>query len=245
MAKQTILKERGTGEDMYPLTFASLVRTANGGNVDGELEKAKFKLFDDGWMAAGGTVIVSGETYGLNGIDNLTYGEAMTHLSLFPAFRANAYKAAAFSNNHSIRTTFLVYLNPWEFPDISRIFHLCENLESVRFADTSGLADISHAFMSCKNLKKIFGVLGLAAKCNATQAFLGCNKLEEVQLSSIATNIDLRASSMFSIGSLRFMVEHAANTSQITITLHPDAYARVTDGLFAIAAEKQIAITTI
>ena len=49
MAKQTILTERGTGEVMYPQTLASLVHTADGGNVEEGLEKAKFALFVDMW----------------------------------------------------------------------------------------------------------------------------------------------------------------------------------------------------
>lgn len=36
----------------------------------------------------------------------------------------------------------------------------------------------------------------------------------------------------------------AANTKAITLTLHPDAYARVTDEIFALAAEKNITIAS-
>ena len=64
MAKPTILKERGTGEELYPRTLASLVHTSTGENVEEAVDEAKFKLFDDQWTAAGGTVIVSGVTYG-------------------------------------------------------------------------------------------------------------------------------------------------------------------------------------
>ena len=77
MAKPTILKERGTGEELYPRTLASLVHTSTGENVEEAVDKAKFKLFDDQWTAAGGTVIVSGVTYGLNGLNDLTYDEAI------------------------------------------------------------------------------------------------------------------------------------------------------------------------
>ena len=51
MAKQTILKERGTGEVLYPHTLASLVKTSDGGNVDEGLDKAKRAVFIDRWNA--------------------------------------------------------------------------------------------------------------------------------------------------------------------------------------------------
>lgn len=49
MAKPTIIKERGTGEELYPHTLASLVRTANGGNMEDELaaKEGAFTLSDD------------------------------------------------------------------------------------------------------------------------------------------------------------------------------------------------------
>lgn len=56
--------------------------------------------------------------------------------------------------------------------------------------------------------------------------------------------IDLRRHSNFRLECVQFMVENAANTSAITITLHPTAYARVTDELFALAAEKNITIAS-
>lgn len=88
MAKPTILTERGTGEVMYPQTLASLVKTADGGNVDKGLEKAKLARFDDEWTAAGGTVIESGVTYGLNGLNDLTYKEAIEIYALYPLCKA-------------------------------------------------------------------------------------------------------------------------------------------------------------
>ncbi len=44
--------------------------------------------------------------------------------------------------------------------------------------------------------------------------------------------------------SLQYLIKHATNTNEITITLHPEAYARLTDDLIAEAAEKQITFAT-
>ena len=46
------------------------------------------------------------------------------------------------------------------------------------------------------------------------------------------------------MSSVNYMVEHATGTSAITITLHPDAYARVTSAILAAANAKQITIAS-
>lgn len=43
---------------------------------------------------------------------------------------------------------------------------------------------------------------------------------------------------------LGFLVENAANTGPITVTLHPDAYAKVPQSLIEKAAAKQISIAS-
>ena len=45
--------------------------------------------------------------------------------------------------------------------------------------------------------------------------------------------------------SLRYLVSNSGNgTSPITITLHPDAYARLTEELIATAADKNITLAS-
>lgn len=54
----------------------------------------------------------------------------------------------------------------------------------------------------------------------------------------------LSDSPLLSLESISYMIENATNTAAITITLHPTAYARVSDELFALAAEKNITIAS-
>ena len=53
MAKETILKEKGTGEVMYPWTMAALVGTAGGGDVERALAELPLKVFVDMWLERG------------------------------------------------------------------------------------------------------------------------------------------------------------------------------------------------
>ena len=45
----------------------------------------------------------------------------------------------------------------------------------------------------------------------------------------VRSDIDIRRSSKLSYPSVAYMVANAANTAAITITVHPDVYAKLTD----------------
>lgn len=70
------------------------------------------------------------------------------------------------------------------------------------------------------------------------------NSLKTLWLYRIKKSVNLQRHSNFRLECVQYMVENAANTSPITIILHPEAYARVTDELFALAAEKNITIAS-
>ena len=74
--------------------------------------------------------------------------------------------------------------------------------------------------------------------------FKSCPKLETVYLCAIKTSFNIIGAPLLSLASIQYMVDNAANTSPITITLHPDAHARLTEELIAQAAEKQITFAT-
>lgn len=88
-------------------------------------------------------------------------------------------------------------------------------------------------------------------------AFTNCYKLQEIRLKSIKINVSFSMSSELSLASVIFMVENAANTTAITITLHPTAYARCQSdtteytynsqtytGILAYASAKNITIAS-
>lgn len=76
--------------------------------------------------------------------------------------------------------------------------------------------------------------------------------LETIYLYKITGDIGLLHAPNLSLASFRYMVENAANTKAISITVHPDVYAKLTDPdnaewhqLNQDAAEKQIAFATV
>lgn len=103
---------------------------------------------------------------------------------------------------------------------------------------------ILNAFRYCTLLRTIYGVIDLANISGSTNAFEACFALEDVNLSGIKASIALRDSPNLSLDSITYMVENAANTAPITITLHGTVYGRLTDELIAAAQQKQITFVT-
>lgn len=125
-----------------------------------------------------------------------------------------------------------------------RLFQSDGYLKYVNLSNTTYFNEISMMFRYCPVLRTIQG-LKMAPECPTPfNPFGGCSKLENLELAYLRTDIELPDSPLLSLASIQYMIDNAANTSPITVTLHPDAYARITDELFAQAAEKQINFAT-
>lgn len=99
-------------------------------------------------------------------------------------------------------------------------------------------------FYNAKSLKKIYGVLEIPTYYST--AFYNCTQLERVKIKIINANIYLGYSPMLSNRSVLFMIKYATATAAITITLHPDVYARVAEDAEIVAAlEAQPLITLV
>lgn len=106
------------------------------------------------------------------------------------------------------------------------------------------------AFYGCANLRKVYGLSHLRTNIDFT-TFQGCSKLEYVGITHLRGNLDLRWSPLLGADSLRFIVSNADNTSAVTITVHAEVYAKLTDpafaewsGMIAEAAAKNITFIT-
>lgn len=273
MAKPTILRERGTGEEMYPHTLASLVKTADGGNVDEGLEKAKFKVFVDMWNArcvvasTNGANTIKRNTFGryneetgffeLNGLTDITYEQAMEIMRVPDV-------AASYENNNTLsysraRTLFPIIVGRGN--TLNSVCSMMPNLEVARIVnyyivnngtdpDTHPIDVIStrDMFTQTGKLREVMGVLKLNKNddlgVHFYSAFNWSSELETIWLQNLCLDASLKACASLRAECVAYMVEHAANTKAITLTLHPTAYARVTDELIAAAAEKQITIAS-
>ena len=109
-----------------------------------------------------------------------------------------------------------------------------------------------YAFNNCGVLEEILGVFSLFTEVSTTtHPFTRCYNLHKLQLFDLKWSVSFKDSPNLSLDSLDFMVARASNSKPITITVHPDVYAKIQDetntewhALLAAGAAKQITFAT-
>lgn len=192
----------------------------------------------------------------LNGLTDITYEQALEIMRV-PDVAASleTNKTLAYS---LARTLFPINLGLGGAP-LQDIGCSMPNVEVARFIDyyTVGSApdttpmfvtNTRGMFVRARKLKEVKGVLSLNKNDNMGVhfygAFIGCSNLATIWLHGMCLDASLRDCASLRAECVAYMAEHAANTKSITLTLHPDAYARVTEEIFAAAAEKNITIAS-
>lgn len=112
-------------------------------------------------------------------------------------------------------------------------------LEVLKFETCFG-PDFKWCFNNA--LRKIIGAITAIGNLNLNPL----PALEDVTVKLINTTktVSLQGSPNLSLASLQYMVDKSKDVTSATVTLHPDAYARLTEELIAAAAEKNIVFAT-
>lgn len=184
----------------------------------------KEQLFIDLWNSAcGSNGKYNTETgyYELNGLTDITYDEAL----LIYLHSSNPYPTKVGSTDR----TNLVRLaaNQVMSCGISNIAAAASKLEIFRIPNLS-IYDSSWSFMSCGNLTIIIGDF-TTYNTVTSNTFRGCIKLTAIHM-GIGGNcsVSFQDSPLLTYDSIKYTIEHARNTSAITITVHPTTYAYLT-----------------
>lgn len=177
----------------------------------------------------------------LNGIIDITYEEAMTiyaNTSNFGKTRAEVQ----INLTGGCRTNFMITAHTlgasFNCSDASKLEVLA--MESTH--EGGGYAISTFSIGAAPILREVRGAFVL--KSFASNNFSNLPKLEDIRIKRLSQSISFASSSKLTLESMAYMVDNAANTTSITITLHPKAYARVTEDMFTLAAEKNITIAT-
>ncbi|MGM9861401.1 MAG: hypothetical protein ACI30W_02275 [Muribaculaceae bacterium] len=183
----------------------------------------------------------------LNHIKDIDYAEAVAIVNasypmLLGTSVSTPYKSCAAILN--VRTLMpLCIINASNTPFLSN----CPSIEAIRI-QSAALAGfgLGHTTIggndwitNCKKLKVIYAQLGI----NGTTTITKCPELRVITARVFAgTNISVSIpdSPLLSQESISYFINKSAVTC--TLTLHPDAYARVTDEMFETAAAKGITI---
>lgn len=184
----------------------------------------------------------------LNGVP-LTYEEAIgVYASFSLCAHRNPTRQAMFSGTRD-KTLFPINTDSFLGTNYLEAFTGCYNLVAVKFITASNypIVNISsgqNMFKNCESLKYIYGTLVFGSGSSLSGVFEYCQSLEEVRIKNLAKSLNLASSPKLSLDSLAFIVQNSTNTSPITITLHADAFARLTDEILSAAAAKNITLTT-
>lgn len=104
---------------------------------------------------------------------------------------------------------------------------------SVRMLPAS--ANVACTFSGCKALKAVCPI-NMSATTTATGLFTNCFALRYAYMSNLKTPLSFSDSPLIEKSCVLYTIVKALPTTAITITLHPDAYARLADDAEIIAA---------
>lgn len=138
----------------------------------------------------------------------------------------------------SARTFFTKTFNTFDYTGrpaiLSNLFAQCIKLEYVKFVTSTNLSSTNalsiyyanNAFRGCIRLKKIANMLKIYK--SAQHTFDNCSVLTDVRVEISNVDVSFKDSPLISYESLNYLVTNAANTSAITVTVHPTTYSYLT-----------------
>lgn len=95
---------------------------------------------------------------------------------------------------------------------------------------SAGIVECRNMFRGCSMLRTVVGIVFLSDNVLInTEVFAYCPLLERVRIKNLRTSLTFAHSPLLSLESLRYLVENAANTAAITVTVHAEVYAKLTD----------------
>ena len=96
---------------------------------------------------------------------------------------------------------------------------------------TSVFNSLTHAFIGCVKLRRVDGLVcvNVAKSPFNSTTFKDCAALEYINIYGLSHDVSFADSPLLSAESLAYLVANAANTAVITVTVHPDVYAKLAD----------------
>lgn len=136
------------------------------------------------------------------------------------------------------------YSNKWWLPAILPLyvqngsslndtFSLCRRAKIIvldGYYDTLAVSAMGFTFNNCLQLRFIVGkpIDVSLIKAFGSGTFLACTALEEVWMKGLKASISFSASPLLKRECLEYLVKNALNDTTITVTVHPDVFAKLT-----------------
>lgn len=250
-------------------------------------DRAKQHLFDDLWKEACGKWGTVDHTHvEEDGVERhyylnelwLTYEEATA------VYQAGAIDSTAVAKRYyaaKIRTNLPPVITGQAQGETSFVFE-CLHIADSSDIEVLNLASSYHSslynfklspankkgtdsvFHNCPELRAIIGYICLQWSNLSPKGLFGiCPKLEDVRVTAVSNDLDIKSLPKINVASIKFMIEKSSvpNDKTITITVHPDTYRKLTlpldpdadgyadrdtawDGLVELAATHKITFAT-
>ena len=129
---------------------------------------------------------------------------------------------------------------------ISSMFSNCYSLVSVPLFDTSSVTSMSSMFYNCFSLVSV-PLFDTSSVTSMSNMFYNCFSLAYINLNNLKISVDVSATSLLEKSSLLYMIENAAQTSAITITLSAYCYNKYNndpDVLAALSAQPLVSLAS-
>ena len=168
----------------------------------------------------------------LNGIKDIGYAEALRIMDVSTWPKLDLGGSYLSDIKLSIRTALPLNTPIMSVYSLRAFAHNNTDIEVININQGmySSCSSIEQAFGYCLKLRSILGVItaNFTSAALARSAFGDCRSLEDVRLHHIRCSISFAHSPRLSLDSIDYMITNAANTGAITLTFHPDVYAKLT-----------------
>ena len=185
----------------------------------------------------GETVTHKAGHYYLNGLGDITEEQM---IAIYDAGRIVSINPISFYKNAKIRTNLVSSLTGGEGKTLAFNYLLTSSSMEV-FCGTNGakiyVASFEAAFAFASKMSHVLPVINVASlQDNLLTTFKGTSSLVLCKIEKMKNDLYLGDSSKISKESILYTITNAAPTSAITLTLHPDAYARLADDAEIVVA---------
>ena len=129
---------------------------------------------------------------------------------------------------------------------MSSMFQNCYLLGSVPLFDTSSVTSMSYMFQNCYSLVSV-PLFDTSSATSMSSMFQGCYSLAYINLNNLKISVAVSATSLLEKSSLLYMIENAAPTSAITITLSAYCYNKFSndpDVMAALSAQPLVSLAS-
>lgn len=184
----------------------------------------------DLYVARGAVYNADTGLYELNGLTDITEDQ-MREIYLYTASRIYDFNMSYTFSALYIRTNFPVNKRYMANREFIGTFFICRDIEVIYISDKTGMVNsFNSPFYQCQSLREIMGeIIITPIKQFYFNPFADCRALTTFKLTGVSNNLSLSASPKIDLASMKWMIDNANNTAAITITVHPELYAKLTD----------------